>query len=89
MKLNPAFIVHQTGKDTVMVPTAAAGFSGVVKGNRTLGDILKLLQTDVTEAEIIAAMKQSCDAPEDIEDIIESDVRKAIDQLRKIGAIDE
>ena len=58
MKLNPAFIVHQTGKDTVIVPTAAAGFSGVVKGNRTLGAIVELLQNDVTEEEIISAMKE-------------------------------
>ena len=89
MKLNPAFIVHQTGKDTVIVPTAAAGFSGVVKGNRTLGAIVELLQNDVTEEEIISAMKEKYDATEEIEQIIETDVRKAIDQLRRIGAIDE
>ena len=66
-----------------------AEISGVVKGNRTLGAIVELLQNDVTEEEIISAMKEKYDATEEIEQIIETDVRKAIDQLRRIGAIDE
>lgn len=86
MKLNSRFIVHQTAKDTIIVPTASAGFSGVVKGNQALGSIVKLLRKDVTEADIIAAMKASYDAPDGL---IERDVRHALDELRKIGAIDE
>ncbi|MBQ9901139.1 MAG: PqqD family protein [Clostridia bacterium] len=86
MKLNSNFIVHQTDKDTVIVPTASAAFSGVVKGNKTLGSIVKLLQNDVTEETIIAEMKKIFDAPEGM---IERDVRNAIGELRKIGAIEE
>lgn len=37
MKLNKNFIVHKSGKNTVIVPTDDAGFSGIVKGNNTLG----------------------------------------------------
>ena len=86
MKLNQNYIVHQTGRDTIIVPTASAGFSGVVKGNQTLGIIVNLLQKNVTEAEIIASMQKSFDAPEGM---IERDVRQALDELRKIGAIEE
>ena len=52
MKLNKNFLVHKTGKDTVIVPTGNAGFSGVVKGNETLGIILDLLKKDTTEKDI-------------------------------------
>jgi Coenzyme PQQ synthesis protein D (PqqD). len=86
MKLNSNFIVHQAGGNTIIVPTASAGFSGVVKGNQTLGSIVNLLQREVTEAEIISTMKAIYDAPEGL---IEGDVRKALAELRSIGAIDE
>ena len=86
MKLNPNFIVHQAGKETVLVPTGSASFSGVVKGNRTLGVILHLLQRDISEEEIIAAIREGYDAPDNM---IEEDVRRALVALQNIGAIDE
>ena len=86
MKLNKEFLLHNTGSETILVPTGAAGFSGVVRGNKTLGAVLELLQTDTTEAEIVAAMRARFNAPEGM---IEADVTKALTELRKIGALDE
>ena len=86
MKLKKEFITHNTDSESLLVPTGAAGFSGLVKGNKTLGVILDLLKDDTTEADIIAAMKARFNAPEEI---ITRDVNKAISELRKIGAIDE
>ena len=86
MKLNKEFIPHETGGESLLVPTGAADFSGLVKGNETLGAILDLLKQDTTEAEMVAAMMARFDAPEDI---IARDVHKALTELRKIGAIDE
>ena len=86
MKLKKEFITHNTGDESLLVPTGSAGFSGLVKGNKTLGAILALLKEDTTEEGIIAAMKQRFDAPEEI---IARDVKKAVAELRKIGAIDE
>ena len=86
MKLNKNFLVHKTGKDTVIVPTGNAGFSGVVKGNETLGIILDLLKKDTTEKDITDAMVKEYDAPRDV---IENDVKETISRLRKIGAVDE
>ncbi len=86
MKLRKEFITHNTDSESLLVPTGAAGFSGLVKGNKTLGVILDLLKDDTTEADIVAAMKARFNAPEDI---ITRDVNKAISELRKIGAIDE
>lgn len=85
MKLKKEFITHDTGSESILVPLGGAGWSGVVKGNKTLGVILELLKEDTTEAAIIDAMKRRFDAPEDV---IARDVRKALSELRKIGAID-
>ena len=86
MKLNKGFITHDTERGSILVPTGTSGFSGLVKGNRTLGAILALLKQETTETEIVAAMKQRFDAPEEV---IARDVKKALDELRKIGALDE
>ena len=86
MKLNRDFLLHNTGGESLLVPTGKAEFSGVVRGNRTLGAILELLKDDITEEGVVAAMKDRFDAPEDT---IASDVQKVLSELRGIGALDE
>lgn len=86
MKLNPGFLLHNTREESVLVPLGSAGFSGVVRGNRTLGTLLELLRTETTEDALIAAMKERFDAPEGA---VERDVKKALSELRSIGALDE
>lgn len=86
MKLKKEFITHNTGSESLLVPAGGAGWSGLVKGNKTLGAILELLKTDTTEEAVVAAMKERFDAPEDV---IAVDVKRALSELRKIGAIDE
>lgn len=86
MKLNPNFIVHRDDCETLLVPTAQADFSGIVRGNRTLGAILDLLQNDVSEEEIIFALSDRFDADDGV---IENDVSSVLEQLRSVGAIDE
>lgn len=85
MKLNKNFLVHTKENDTVVVPTGDAGFSGVVKGNETLGAILDLLKKDITEENIIESMLKVYDAPREM---IEKDVKTTISRLKEIGAID-
>ena len=86
MKLNKDFILHIADGETVLVPTGKAKFSGVVRGNKTLGAVLELLRDETTEEKLVSAMKARFDAPEEI---ISRDVKKALEGLRKIGAIDE
>ncbi len=86
MKLNKNFLIHNTQDEAVLIPSGNAEFSGVVRGNKTLGAILELLRKDTAEAEIVAALKAHFDAPEGA---VEADVARALAQLRKIGAIDE
>ena len=85
MKLKKEFVKHDTGDESLLVPVGGAAFSGLVKGNKTLGAILELLGKDTTETDIIAEMCARFDAPEDV---IAADVRKALAELRRIGAID-
>lgn len=86
MKLSKDFILHISDGETVLVPTGNAKFSGVVRGNKTLGAVLELLRDETSEKKLVAAMKARFDAPEDV---ISRDVKKALEGLRKIGAIDE
>ena len=86
MKLSQKFLLHNTNDETILVPAGSADFSGIVRGNKTLGAVLELLKTDTTEADIVDAMKQRFDAPEGA---IEQDVKSILNELRKIGALDE
>ncbi len=86
MKLNKNFLVHKTGSDTIVVPTAKAEFSGVIKGNVTLGAILDLIKEDTTEKRIIDSIAEEYDAPRET---IEKDVVDAIKKLKSIGAVGE
>lgn len=85
MKLKKDFIVHDTGKEVMLVATGKANFSGLVKGNAMLGNILDQLKSNTTEKQIVAKLRAQYDAPEGK---IESDVRKVLTELKKIGALD-
>lgn len=86
MKLKKDFIAHNTGSESLLVPTGAAEFSGLVKGNKTFGVIVELLKEETTQEEIVAAMHARFNAPDGA---IENDVARAISELRDIGALDE
>lgn len=86
MKLGKEFLLHSTDTETLLVPTGAADFSGIVRGNRTLGRVLELLTRETTEEEIVRAIREEFEAPEGA---VERDVAKVIEELRRIGALDE
>ncbi len=86
MKLKDSFITHRHADGVVMMPTSKASFSGVVQGNRTLAAILELLQSETTEEELVAALRERYDAPEEK---IRADAARALSELRAIDALDE
>ena len=86
MKLKKEFLLHNTSGESILVPAGSADFSGVVRGNKTLGMVLEMLKKDTTEKEMIEVMHSRFDAPEGV---IEKDVANVLAQLRKIGAIEE
>ena len=56
MKLKKEFLSHNSDGEVYLIPAIGAGFSGMVKGNKTLGVILDLLSDDTTEEAIAAAV---------------------------------
>ena len=86
MKLNKNFIRHVSGDESLLAATADADFSGVLRGNSTTGMILELLEYNVERDDIVAELRTRFEAPEGV---IEKDVDKVLNQLRKIGALDE
>ena len=85
MKLKEGFIVHSTDSESFLVPAGGVGFSGLVKGNAVLGDILKLLEKGATAEELTKALGEKYDAPPEK---LRRDVDRAIRSLREIGAIE-
>ncbi len=86
MKLSEDFIVHISKSESILVPVGGSDFSGVVKGNAILGELLTLLQKDTTEEALVSAMLARYDAPWDV---IAGDVKEALTELRSIGALIE
>ncbi len=86
MKLSNDFIAHLTDEQSVLVPVGGTAFSGIVKGNAALGDLLSLLEQDRTEAGLVAAMLERYDAPESV---LAGDVHTALERLRAVGALEE
>ena len=85
MKLRKEFLAHDTNGKSYLISTSDADFKGIVEGNRTLGIILDLLQTDTTEDQIVSAMLERFDASAEQ---IRADVQYAVSELRRIGALE-
>ena len=86
MKLNSRFLTHNDGDNKLLVSTGATKFSGLVRSNQTAGFIIECLEQNTNEDEIVAKMQKKWEVSDEI---ARRDVRKVIDQLRNIGAIDE
>lgn len=86
MKLSNQFIAYQAQDQTVLVAVGGAAFSGLIRGNEALGELLSLLKEETAEADLIAAMRERYDAPDGA---IEKAVHDALEQLRAVGALEE
>ena len=85
MKLNSGFISHYDGENKLLVSTGATSFSGLVRSNPTASFIIECLENETNEDEIVAKMQAKWDVTDEI---ARRDVRKIVEQLRGIGAID-
>ncbi len=86
MKIKRKFVVHRNGGESYLVPLGGTDFSGIVKGNELLGDILFLLQKEIRQEDLIDALCEQIDAPRKT---LEQDVNRVISTLRDIGALEE
>lgn len=88
MKLKEGFVLHDVGKEHMMVAVedAAESFNGLVRNNDTADFVYKMLLKDTTEEKIVDAMFAEYDAPREI---LAADVHRLIEQMRKAGFLDE
>jgi hypothetical protein len=85
MKLKNEFMTHMDGENQMMVDVSAK-FGGLVRSNKTAAAIIDLLKKDTTEENIISEMLRKYDVSELV---LKQDVRRIIETLRNVGAIDE
>ncbi|MBR3187386.1 MAG: PqqD family protein [Lachnospiraceae bacterium] len=86
MRLSNNYVYHMSHGEAALIPTGDTEFSGLVRGNKTLGVILELLQSDTTEEEMIRKLTERFNVTEET---ASRDVKRVLSELRKIGAIDE
>lgn len=85
MKLKDEFMTHQSGDKQHMIDTSGK-FSGLITSNASAAFIVDRLRNETTVEKIVSEMEEEYDAPKDA---LEKDVRKIVESLRKIGALDE
>ena len=86
MKLNEKFNLHKNKDGIYVVPTASAGFHGLIRGNKTVMTIIDCLAENTTEEDIVRVLMEKYDGRE--EDI-RADAADVISKLKEIGAIDD
>lgn len=84
MKLKKGFVTYESSDGQIL--TAAQGFRGMARSNATAAFIIDCLKQETTEGAIVDRMVQKYDAPRAV---IEGDVKRQIELLRGIGALDE
>lgn len=86
MKLKEGFITHEMDGEQILVSAGDVKFSGLVRSNKTAAEIINLLKVGTSREAIIRTMLEKYDAPEAV---IAGDVDRVLENLRKIGALDE
>ena len=86
MKLKNDFITQTIDETQFLIPVGSESFNGIVRSNKTAAYIVDLLKEDTTEEKIIDALCARYDASREV---ITTDVRKILDTLRSINALEE
>lgn len=88
MKLHNGFITYSTGGEQIMVAAgnASAVFRGMVRSNETAAYIIDCLKEDISREELLNKLCARYDAPAEL---IDRDLERVLESLRRIGALDE
>ena len=86
MKLKNDFITQTIDETQFLIPVGSESFNGIVRSNKTAAYIVDLLKEETTEEKIIDALCARYDASREV---ITEDVRKILDTLRSINALEE
>lgn len=86
MKLKDNFITQDVEDIQFLVPVGGEAFQGIVRSNETAAFIVNCLKKETTEEAIAEALLEEYEAPKDV---ILADIRKILETLRGINALDE
>ena len=88
MRLKKGYVTQNFQGRQLMVAVGgeAKRFHGLARSNETAAFIVDCLKTETTEEKIVEAMLSEYDADKET---VRRDVRKILDRLRGIGAIEE
>lgn len=86
MKLKSTFLTQIIDGEIFIVPVGNEKFNGMIRGNKTAAFVIDRLKDETTEEEIVDAVFEQYDAPREV---IAADVKKCLDSLRSVGAIEE
>ena len=88
MKLKQGFITQDYRGEQLMVAVGpeAKRFHGIVRSNETAAFIVDRLKSETSEEEIVSSMLAEYEVDGST---AASDVRRVLDELRSIGAIEE
>ncbi len=86
MKLKDEFLTQDIDDVQFLVPTGTDSFFGLVRSNKTAAFIVDSLKQETTAEEILNKMCARYDAPRET---IAEDVKRILDTLREINALEE
>ena len=86
MKLKDNFITQDVEDIQFLVPVGGEAFQGIVRSNETAAFIVNCLRNETTEEAIAEAMFEEYEAPKDV---VLADLRKILETLRGINALEE
>lgn len=86
MKLKGNYLTQNINGTQFLVPVGEGAFSGMVRCNDTAAFIVDRLRRETTADAIVEAMCAAYDAPKET---IAADVKKILDILRSVGALEE
>ena len=86
MKLKSDVFVQEFDDSIFLILSGSYKVKGFVRSNRTAGFILRKLQEEITEPELLEALCEKYDAPETV---ISEDLEKILQQLRGLEILKE
>ncbi|MBO4769860.1 MAG: PqqD family protein [Clostridia bacterium] len=85
MKLKDNFVTFGSDENVMMVSADGKDFSGVLKGNGTVGFILSLLKTETSRENIVSSLLGEYEVSREI---AEQDTDRVLETLRSINALE-
>ncbi len=86
MKLKNGYITHASAGEHILVSAGDNGFAGLVRSNDTAAFLVELLKQETTEEQLVEAMLREYDVSRER---VTQDVRRILEKLRSIGALEE